>query len=61
MMLHNWSLDCGLMTFLTIFRYITAASSPTHVFPGFLIPVLHTFNIHSKQLAAFPHKMFAYL
>ena len=44
-------IDWGLTPFLTISQlYITAASSPTHAFPGFLTPVLHTTNFPSNWL-----------
>ena len=43
-------IDCGLTPFSKMFCHITAASSPIHVFPGFLTPVIHTTILPSNWL-----------
>ena len=50
-----------LRTSIQNFSHVMAASSPTHMFPGLLTPVLHTtYNVLSKQLATFPQRLLAH-
>ena len=46
----DWLIDWGLTPLSTIFSHIPVASSPLHVFPGCLTPVIHTTIFPSNWL-----------